>query len=288
MKVAILGCGPTGMIAAHACLTHGIYPQVFSRKIKSALYGSQYLHEPIPGIDHGEEEWVTYINKGTPEEYRRKTHGKFWDGIIAPADFETAHPAWDIRRAYNILWRKYHDLVQDYVIPSREAPKIPGDGYAHPYWTLNKDLNIDSYDLVISTVPRRIWAIEGEQYIYSLGWAVGDAPERGQFVNLEVPDMTIICDGSPDVAYNRLSHVFGYKTVEWPAHCIGRDVSVGIPASKLIKPLKYVPAEFDINPVNGTRWLHVGRFGKWQKGVVVTDAWHEVQAELRLRLGITV
>ena len=50
MIVAILGCGPTGLVAAHACAMKHIPFVIFSKKRKSFLFGSQYLHEPIPGV----------------------------------------------------------------------------------------------------------------------------------------------------------------------------------------------------------------------------------------------
>ncbi len=40
------------------------------------------------------------------------------------------------------------------------------------------------------------------------------------------------------------------------------------------KPLRYQPSPFQFNPAN--QMLHVGRYGQWQKGVVVTDAFNDV------------
>jgi hypothetical protein len=282
MTVAILGCGPTGLIAAHACAMRGIGFVVLSKKRKSQLYGSQYLHEPIPGItpeDSGE--LVRYVNIGTPEEYRRKTHGKFWDGIVAPEDFETEHWAWNIREAYDRLWRKYAHNIIDYEIPTRTKGLVGEPDYTlpHPAYLMDNDIDLDQFELVISTVPRKIWTTHGEDYIYSEGWALGDAPEEGRFVPYEIGDMTICCNGRPEVPYNRLSKVFGYSTIEWPQNVSEYDLWPG--ASKFIKPLRYHwNHDGPPSPVNNDRWLHVGRYGKWMKGVVVTDAWHDVNARL--------
>ena len=277
MRVAILGCGPTGLFAAHACAEAKIRFDIFSKKRKSELFGSQYLHEPVPGImDYTEGEQVRYVNIGTPEQYRRKTHGKYWDGIIAPEDFETEHIAWNIREAYDRLWRAYADQIHDYEISTRfdAEGKIDFDR-KHPYWRVAYDLDINDYDLVVSTVPRNIWATEREEYIYSTGWALGDAPEKGIFVPIQATDMTIECNGDPGVPYNRLSKVFGYTTMEWPAHSPKPDG-----ASMLIKPLKYKKPILDVNPADDERWLHVGRYGQWQKGIVTTDAYKSVSRQL--------
>lgn len=270
------------MVAAHACAVHDVEFTIYSKKRKSFLFGSQYLHEPIPGIVHKVEgEWVKYVNIGTPEEYRRKTHGKFWDGIVAPEDFETEHQAWNIREAYDRLWRRYSGYVVDYSIPTRlQNNGKPDFSRQHPYWSVREDLKLDQFDLVISTVPRNMWAIDGDKFTYSLGWALGDAPENGIFVPYAIDDMTILCHGGDDVEYNRLSRVFGYTTVEWPAH------AVNIPggANRIVKPLRYEPYQKEVWDHGGelpwNKWLHVGRYGKWHKGVLTTDAWHDVNKRL--------
>lgn len=269
-SVAIIGCGPTGLMAAHACAVSGISFRIFSKKRKSFLFGSQYLHEPIPElIEESEGRPVRYINVGTPEEYRRKTHGKWWDGIIAPEDFETEHTAWNIREAYDRLWIKYGRGVNDAVVVDG-ALLVDG---------VNWMKEIAAHDLVISTVPRNLWAVEGDEFRYSEGWALGDAPEHGVFVPYDLTDNTIICDGSAEVHYNRLSKVFGYTTVEWPAHTDMNVAADGLPKpSKFIKPLAFVPSTIRENQTSN--WLHVGRFGAWRKAVLVTDAWHDTNKAL--------
>lgn len=269
MKVAILGCGPAGLLAAHACDWRGFDYSIFSQKRKSELFGSQYLHTPIEGIiSAGEGEPVKYVVEGSPEEYRRKTHGKWWDGIIAAEDFETDHMAWDIRQAYNRLWRSYSGRVINY--------RFRGDGPASVYDVANEDLGLSRYDLVINTMPRRLWAAPGEEFIFSTGWAFGDAPERGQFVEYTIPDNTIICNGTDRVSYTRLSRVFGHTTVEWPH---GPNEKPHPDAVQVIKPLAYHQNNSS-NPANAENWIHVGRYGKWEKGIVVSDAYVDVQKRL--------
>lgn len=285
LSVAVLGCGPSGLIAAHTAATLGCKVEIFSKKRKSELFGSQYLHEPIPGIisiDEGEP--VKYVVLGTPEEYRRKTHGKFWDGIIAPEDFETDHMAWDIRLAYNRLWRKYSDLIVDFEIKNPEPEEdFPVDRAIAPfknnraYQYADSRIGFYAYDLVVSTVPRTIWIKQFEEFRYSTGWAAGDAPERGSFVDLpdEVSDNTIICDGTSRVEWTRLSKVFGHTTVEWP-HSMEQPHPKAV---RVVKPLEYKNNRVS-NPANQDKFLHVGRYGEWKKGVVVTDAMSQVQKRI--------
>lgn len=292
MKVAILGCGPTGLLAAHACAINGVQFDIFSKKRKSFLFGSQYLHTPIVGLVYPSEgEPIKYVNIGTPEEYRRKAHGDRWDGIIEEGAFETDHIGWDIRQAYEKLWRKYSQKITHYEIKppvpvnegeellfSREdlvfPPKNPN------YSQVVDDLHLQNYDYVISSVPRKIWAVPGEEFTFSMAWVAGDAPEHGKFVPFGLPeDNTILCDGTNEVEYTRLSKVFGYTTVEWPYNALRKPYEG---ASALIRPLAYVPSSDYDNPAN--RFFHIGRYGKWEKGVVASDAFQEVMDLLKARV----
>lgn len=271
MNVAILGCGPSGLLAAHACEQAGVRFKIFSKKRKSELFGSQYLHKHIDGVTHDTHYVdVVYEVRGTPEEYRRKVHGKHWDGHIAPEEFEPNHRAWNIRQAYDTLWTMYRTDIVDYEIRTFE-----NNEYFAAYNNLMGDLRLDRYDLVISTVPRTIWKVEGEEFIYSQGWAMGDAPEKGIFVEMTVPENTIICDGTYLTSWTRASNVFGYTSLEWPHHAPRPHPM----ASVVTKPLHYTAASQNPNPT--ADWLHVGRYGQWEKGIVVTDAYDDVVKKLQ-------
>ncbi len=293
IKVAVLGCGPAGLLAAHACEVKGAEYEIFSIPVKSKLYGSQYLHNPIPKLteegDAGTP--VTYINLGTPEEYRRKTHGKWWDGIVAPEEFETNHVGWDIRWHYDELWRRYNHKINAYGIPDK---KVADKWNTTIGFIVTNDLLLYDYDLIVSTVPRTLWTVEGDEFIYSEGWALGDAPDIGQFAEQIIdlgdsgfftsgadggmPDGHIVCDGTSDVSWTRASKVFGHMTVEWPHHAPKPHPS----AVMVKKPLRFKPSEKRWNIANEAHWLHVGRYGAWKKGIVVTDAFDDVMARLEI------
>jgi hypothetical protein len=300
MKVAILGCGPAGLLAAHACYISDVEFDIYSKKRKSELFGSQYLHNPIPELtplsDTGVP--VRYITLGSPEEYRRKTHGKWWDGQVAPEEFEPDHTAWDIRQAYDQLWSLYWRKISDYDInkASEEYCTYPDEAVSYDL-SQDKDLEIggkaNKYDLIVSTVPRTIWKRNGDEFIFSEGWALGDAPERGVFVedivdlgnsgfmssgslSGDMPDNHIVCDGTSEVPWTRLSKVYGYTSVEWPHH-VPQPHSL---ATLVTKPLHYAPGTGQLDAPS-RNWLHVGRYGEWKKGVVVTDAFDEVYKKIQ-------
>lgn len=268
MNVAILGCGPTGLLAAHACAIYNVDFKIFSKKRKSFLFGSQYLHEPIPGIsDFDDSVDITYQTIGSPVEYRRKVHGTAWDGIIAPEDFEKHDRAWNIRQAYDVLWRKYANRIGHYEIPAKpDGQSTVGHvNYSHA----EQNLHLSEYDLVISTVPRTYWRLPGDQFIHSKGWVLGDAPELGEFCPFSTDeDNMIVCDGTKDVGWTRLSRVFGYTSIEWPEGA--RPPIPGV--AEIIKPLRFESGGVPW-PEN---WLFTGRYGEWRKGVLVTDAFTQV------------
>jgi hypothetical protein len=268
VKVAILGCGPAGLLAAHACAMNGAEFEIFSKKRKSFLFGSQYLHEPIPGIsDFDKHVDITYQTNGSPVDYRKKVHGTAWDGIIAPEDFEQHDKAWNIREAYDRLWGEYGSKIRHYELPYHpdELNPVGGANFTHA----QDKLKLNQYDLVVSTVPRTFWKMTGDQFIHSTGWTLGDAPEQGTFCHFTTPrDNMIICDGTPEVGWTRLSRVFGYTTIEWPI-----ATRPPIPqASQVIKPLRFESGGIPFP----TNWLFAGRYGEWHKGVLVTHAFTQV------------
>ncbi|MBK8246368.1 MAG: hypothetical protein IPK85_03075 [Gemmatimonadetes bacterium] len=172
MKIAILGCGPSGLVAAHAASRLKIDKRVcvFSRKERSPIYGAQYLHQPIPGTmsGHGiDPEIIRYIMQGEPESYLRKVYADAWDGTINDDLRDQAHVAWDLRSTYDELWFRYESLVIDYDIPRRP------DG-------IESCLNplFESFDLVVNTIPRPVLCLQPRQHQFRSVdiWALGEHP----------------------------------------------------------------------------------------------------------------
>lgn len=243
--VGIFGCGPSGLMVAHAAEMLGWNFKVFSKKRKSFLFGSQYLHKPIPGMTDSHAAIVEYHLEGTPESYRRKVYGDSWDGTVSPEDLEQDHYAWDIRSTYDKMYEAYEDTIIDCEVDSS--------------WLRNREWQ-HGLDLVVSTVPRKIWAQPGDQFLSSSVWAYGDAPELGQFAPFRPRNFTVICDGTDDVGWYRASNIFGYCTIEWPENT--KPPLNGI--SLVEKPLSH-------NSSSANDFVHLGRYGAWQKGILTTD-----------------
>jgi len=253
LKVAILGCGPAGLLAAHAVQANGCDFTIFSRKVKSQLYGSQYLHQPIPGIT-GVSERVKYDLVGTPEQYRAKVYGDNWDGTVSPEDYQSDHDAWDIRAAYSLLWRKYNQQIHNLHIDNLRQVRT--------------DAKLDKFDMVLSTVPRRLFGAPTDKFEFTKIWALGDAPEEGIFAPFSPEeDNLVICDGTKVISWYRISKVFGYTTIEWPGTI--KPPIEGV--QTVAKPLK-------CNMHQNSGFQYLGRYGKWEKGVLSTDAYYEALA----------
>lgn len=258
-SVAILGCGPAGLLVAHAAQLCGWDFHIYSKKQKSPIFGAQYLHEPIPDITGTDPEdghvMLSYRLKGTPEEYRHKVYGPSWDGQTSPEDYEGDHYAWDLRAAYEKLWDMYSDSIEDVEI----QPMLN----RHTTWRTG-------HDLVISTIPRTVWDSNIHNYRVSYIWALGDAEHERVFLH-RPPPFTVLCDGTKETAWYRVSNIFGYCTMEWPQWWNRPYASVTPPArgaSRVAKPLEYTgSAARDI--------IHLGRYAQWQKGVLTSDVFRD-------------
>lgn len=261
MRVAILGSGPAGLMSAAAvwALAPGADIAIISNGGRSSLYGAQYLHAPIPGYTN--QTWpaakriVNYGMIGDPDDYRRKVYGPTWDGTVSPEDLEKTHYAWDIRQTYRALWDDFCDRISEVHMDPAGLRMLLDGRTAY-----------GNVGLVINTIPRPMLCKEGHQFRSTSIWAAGEAPDLGiDLDRFKCPEFTVICNGNETPSWYRVSNIFGHKTVEWPEYSKPPIPSVAAVA----KPLK---TNCDCFP----EVLHVGRYGKWQKGVLTHHAYQEV------------
>lgn len=256
MRVLVLGCGPAGLMAAWAAKQLGHEVSIASRKVQSTMYGAQYLHAMIPGIPV-QKTTVHYVLDGSPQEYRKKVYGDMWDGTVSPEDLNANHEAWDIRGTYDALWHHFEDTIHHEIVDAgfmREAL-----GYC---------------DLVINSIPRNVLCYDGHTFGGTSIWAAGEAPEIGIKLPYYCPDDTVLCTGDPERSWYRLSNIFGRKTVEWPDR--KKPPLPGI--AKVTKPTNH----------QCSCWptvLHVGRYGRWEKGVLSHSAYFDTRTFLETDRG---
>lgn len=262
----MLGAGPAGLLAAHAAEQQGCYVSVMSMPdntgvaARSELHGCQYLHDRIPGITPLlPQAEVSYVVRGG-EGYRAKVYGPEYQGPVSPDEYGKPEPhyAWDLRAAYDKLWSYWH--------PRIVARKL---GWESMFGMLS-DLD---YDVCISTIPATVLcAMRTEhRFDYEMIWAMGQTQD-GPDLQIPCPPNTVICDGTEDVGWYRTAKVFGVQTVEWPmvhSHPTGKRPP--------FKGVTNVPKPLSTNCVCWTDSgvYRVGRYGRWQKGVLVHTAYYD-------------
>lgn len=274
-SVAILGCGPAGLLVAHAAKLCGWDFEIYSKKQKSQLFGAQYLHEPIPEITGTDPEdgavMLRYRIDGGVTGYRHKVYGATWDGTVSPEDYLEEHHAWDIRSAYDKLWFEYGHLVREFDVDQLYW----GEGMS-PMQGTEYDLGLSRHDLVISTIPRTVWDRNDLNFEKTYVWALGDGDYERVHMNRPDP-FTVVCDGTKENQWYRVSNIFGFCTMEWPYFWNAPYATVTPPArgaARVIKPLRY-------NGDSASDYIHLGRYAQWEKGVLTSDVFQAAMIHLQ-------
>lgn len=258
LMVGILGAGPAGLFAAQAVADTGNIIRLFSRGDKSPLYGAQYLHSPVPGLDCGQSKAVSYLLKGTSLEYRQKVYGSNdLNFRVSPEVLASHHEAWDIRAAYDDAWTKFGGLLE----PGLITPSVLAGGYG---WL----------DLVIWTLPLAPFCQGEHNFLAQSVWAQGDAPALGLECSVTVDPWSVVLNSADSPRWYRASNVFGHRTAEWPD-------GVKPPIEGVVKVHKPIGTNCDCWPeVSGAPVLRVGRYGTWTKGELSHLAYDKTRARL--------
>lgn len=258
MKVLVFGCGPAGLMAAHAAARLGDHDvMIVSKARKSHMRGAQYLHQPIPGASLSDPFLIDYRLMGTPEQYRERVYGDLGAMMLRPEDTSAAtltgvHPAWDIREAYDNLWDLYGGSVIDGDL-SRPETIVKIHAWAKP-------------DLVISTIPAPIlcMAPDGVHQFYSQSIFSSDQEIY------PTDDNTVVLCGDGTYAWYRAAKIHGWCTTEWPKQ-------FRPPVPELVEVIKPILTNCDCYP-----YIHrMGRYGAWRKGVLSHHAYEETLQLLR-------
>lgn len=260
LRVAILGSGPAALFAAQAVYETGNVGAIYARGERSNLYGAQYLHQPIPGLDCGSPQDIQYILKGSVEDYRRKVYGD-WDSTIqvSPEALSPNHQAWNIRAAYGEAWDRYNGLIQKVDIS--------------PNWLRNGVL--EAFDLIVWSLPLQPFCQGGHGFQSQVVWAQGDAPELGNLCSVTVEPWTVVCNGDETPRWYRAANVFGHRTAEWPEH--PRPPVKGI--ARVVKAIQTTCVCWSQWTL-GTPVIRVGRYGTWTKGVLSHQGYTDTRAAL--------
>lgn len=250
--VAVIGCGPAGLAAAHAAVGLGHPVTVFSdKKKKSPLRGPLLLQRPIPGmtLTHPDGYVKQIVIGGSITDYRYKLYGDI--NINIQGDIlQGGYHAWKIHETYDRLWATYKDLIVEYQVT--------------PY---SLEGMIDSFPLVVNTAPSPRFCLWPDNHKFkSRAVALQD---RTMFPNQS--DNTIIFNADPSAKWVRSSLIFGNAVSEWPAGYL--DPTNLDPPLIIYKPIS---TDCDCHPTV----LRTGRFGAWHNETWVDTAYWDVRTAL--------
>jgi len=246
MNVAILGCGPAGLIAAHACEeTEGANVTIFSIKQKSVLPGAMYLHEPIPGISPVyPDNFVQYVRLGTAEGYAKKVYGDAarytaWERYLQ------AYPSWNLPLVYDTLWERYEWKILETDFSNNDVG-LHNIGY--------------EFDVAISTLPQPL-ICQHEHEFRSTPYYIRtiEAPP------LDKEKDIFIYNGYAHDQWYRWSIIGGICSIEYASEPPDYDESD--PTWKM--GLKAVDNDCDCWP----RIHRLGRWARWEHGVLLHDVY---------------
>lgn len=258
--IAVLGSGPSGLLAAFAVFLSGRKIVIISNGGQSQIGGAQYLHRSIPFVTSEEPDAeLTYRVVGDSYNYAKKAYGPSL--VEKPPFLSFDHvqdgltvPAWNLRGTYLRLW----GLMQSHIVYGRVSNS-----------SLMEDLK--DFDLVISSIPRRHICSKPDAHSFV---------RRGILIYPECPlndksDNTIWYDGTPDHSWYRASRIFGTGSMEW-----GEGVKPPFPS--LVRVAKPVSTTCDCWD-DSEKVILVGRYGKWKKGELTHHAYEVASDELRKR-----
>lgn len=238
MSIAILGCGPAGLLAAHACARANVEFHIYSVKRKSPISGAQYLHQPIPGIQNAgsPDGHIAYVKQGTREEYARKVYGNPDTPVSWDKFDEGLHPAWSLRKTYDFLWDEFVKDIEHVSISPKFCAEL-----------------VEVEELVISSIPAPAICLNANHRFHQTSIYIRDG---GPFYEDKLTTNSIVYNGVPSVPWYRASNLWGHESVEF-----GRKIRGAV------RGMKPTGHNCDCQP----KVLRVGRFGQWQRGVLAHD-----------------
>lgn len=247
MKVIVIGCGPAGLAAAHAAVGHGAEVTIYAPKQKSPQNGPLLLQRPIPGINNGHPDGTIHqiVIGGSILDYRYKLYGDVNIGINGNI-LQPYYHAWNHKATYDLLWLKYHEMIDDRTITGDELAMMHKEA-----------------DLVVSTANAMVMCVD--RAVHTFGYAEVCVTPEYSYPNQ--PDNTIIFNANDDYPWVRSSRVFGVPVTEWiPSEAPLR-------ARSIIKPIM---TDCDCYP----HVLRTGRFGAYKNETWVDTAYWDTYSAL--------
>jgi hypothetical protein len=227
----------------------GFDPDILSVFQKSDIPGSQHLQAAIPLVTpEYPDSAVTMIRMGTAEGYARKVYGDPARSTGWP-HYSGIYRSWSVYKAYDKLWDKFeHSIINLEVTPD------------------NLEDVLAEYDVVFSTLPRPSLCYEDHSFESVPFWILPmETPpvDKGREV--------VVFNGLPQDHWYRWSILGGKTSIET---CVEGSLGADAwPGQKAISTTCDCWEDHD-------KFVPVGRWAKWQHGVLMHHAYNEADRYL--------
>lgn len=260
----VLGCGPAGLLAAHALATLGAPFLIFSIKKKSEIYGAQYIQSPIPGVADIQQPdgYIRTILLGNKENYAKRVYGDPAEATSWPEFPPDPEPAWDLRRVYDALWDEYHGAIIDQEISSEDVFDMEA-----------------RFPVVVSTIPKwRICTDAGSHDFRSMNIYVRHVMEYTGLPDFfDREDNVVIYNGTDKGEWYRTAQIFGHQSTEYVYHPgIERALPNGWSGYKVLGN------SCDCHP----NITFTGRLGTWRRGILTHMAFSAAVEAYQERMAV--
>lgn len=255
-KVAILGAGPTGLMAAWAVLRNGHEPVIYSRDIQPpSVNEDMFLYRSLPGVPDGAPFRLEIFQFGNRDGYARKVYG----GTDVETSWEQLGPnpsviAWWLKPTYEMLWEYFRGDL------------IPLDANYHAAKLLTHE-----HPLVISTLPApAICGNPRHLFVDIQTWlARYKDPDWDQWRS---PNQ-MIYNGDEESQWFRFTSLNGWRTWEYAVVPPASEVSDDTP---IFPGKKFLSNTCDCLP----NVFRVGRYAQWRRGVLNHHAFEQATSIL--------
>lgn len=239
MKVAVIGGGLVGRLAAWAVMQSGHAPTIFDRMTTAKPpRGFVYLHDSCD-LPLRRSHTITVINQGTAREYAEKIYGNP-DHPVSFGKYEYEN-GFEPAEALGILNGLQHGMWKDANFESLEEIETQlGDEFERVVFTLP-----------INRFVKGTWPhVKG-----SVGtWPLDPGEDLGNFC---------VYNSNPDIPWHRSGAMFGWAFREFPTVVPGH-----LPITKVAAGAAPLPKK--------EGWLFTGRFGAWRNKALSHDSYDEV------------
>lgn len=263
MRVAILGGGPAGLLAAWAVVDAGHHPIIHERrphKPDGTTAGVFYLHADCHLPLRKQNVHVVVSGGGTDSverqlAYEEKVYGTRNSTHVSLPTIDLVESAYDGMQALGLCWDITHQFIAEHELL----------GWQHVLAMAER------YELVINTIPLNLLLPEKEWKSQEATIYRSDAPLDESYMLYNV---------NPAVPWYRASAVFGVFTLEYSLAISRTDMrEPQRKEGRYVKVRKVIDSP-DAMPDLPPNVLLTGRYGAWSKSKLSHHAYYDTMRRL--------